>query len=438
MVGLLTKNKLLTVLIRKHVEDNDPNHQEEVFSELPPMDGKHAWMIAAGTALISVPVSFAYLWGLIQDYYEKNETFVTEPDVNMRLTTVGILNQSIGLTFCFFASILYSIMPRKRLILLGTVLISGGFVSAAYATSIWHLYLSLGLCSGSGAAIMQSVCVRTIPEWFQKQIGLAFGIQFAVTAVGGLTFPYMVVMINNNLGIAWTMKILGLIFFVTCTCGLAIIKHRIPPKTTVKQGFKQATDFRVFKNKLFLLFFFTGPIQLIGQYIVLNLLPLYATAIGLSGYHAAATISTMAGIGLLGKLLAGLVSDKIGPVNTYMIYTSVCSISVLFVWMFAYNFVVLMMFAILMGFFFYSYPVIAPPVTLAIVGFDLYPAASTVRGLGFSVALVGPVLSSYMENSNQNGYYFYSKLFCGLVYALAGIMCLIIKLQMTNKFFVKV
>ena len=89
-------------------------------------------------------------------------------------------------------------------------------------------------------------------------------------------------------------------------------------------------------------------------------------------------------------------------------------------------------------FIYFFLDIIAPPVTLAIVGFDLYPAASTVRGLGFSVALVGPVLASYMETINYNGDYLYSKLFCGLAYAVTAIMCLIIKIRMNGKFFIKI
>ena len=65
--------------------------------------------------------------------------------------------------------------PRK-VILLGTLLVGGGWILAGYSQNIIHLSLTYGLMAGSGVGIIYGVPMAVVARWFPDKTGFAVGL----------------------------------------------------------------------------------------------------------------------------------------------------------------------------------------------------------------------------------------------------------------------
>jgi nitrate/nitrite transporter NarK len=84
-----------------------------------------------------------------------------------------------------------------------------------------------------------------------------------------------------------------------------------------------------------------------------NLLYLvYSAAIGLSPSDAASIISVFAACNAVGRIVSGLVADRIGNLNVLIVCNFMTGLFCFVIWLFAGTRSVLMVFAALWGFFY--------------------------------------------------------------------------------------
>ena len=72
---------------------------------------------------------------------------------------------------------------------------------------VWQLILLQGVGVGIGGGIVYMPVVKLLPEWFSERRGLASGIIFSGTGVGGFVFPLVLNALLNKVGLRWTLRI---------------------------------------------------------------------------------------------------------------------------------------------------------------------------------------------------------------------------------------
>lgn len=89
-------------------------------------------------------------------------------------------------------------------------------------------------------------------EWFVERRGLASGILFAGTGVGGTIFPLVVQGLLNRFGYKAAMVSLGLAFLIMNAIALLFIKRRVPlPAKGATHAPRAQFDWSVTKTKAF-------------------------------------------------------------------------------------------------------------------------------------------------------------------------------------------
>ena len=73
--------------------------------------------------------------------------------------------------------------------ILGLALLILSLITASFAKRVVHLILTQGLLYGLGGALLYSPFIFYLDEWFDRRKGLAFGVLWARTAVGGIVVP---------------------------------------------------------------------------------------------------------------------------------------------------------------------------------------------------------------------------------------------------------
>ena len=187
--------------------------------------------------------------------------------------------------------------------------------------------------------------VGTLAHWFNERRGLASGVAWIGSGIGGVIFPLMLQSLIPRIGWAWSLRVFGLILFVLCGISVALCRSRVPPRngdaTTWRDTVPSA---RVFRDGTGAMAMTTAGVALtdMAYFIPVTYIPSYyiarqhlssdATLTGSTAF-AYQLIAISNGSSCVGRLLAGYVSDRLGRFNTMIISLFLCTVSVLGFWL---------------------------------------------------------------------------------------------------------
>ncbi|XP_052035455.1 monocarboxylate transporter 5 isoform X2 [Apodemus sylvaticus] len=98
---------------------------------------------------------------------------------------IGSIMSSLRFLAGPLAAIICDILGEKTTSIIGTLLVSGGYLISSWATSIPFLCVTMGLLPGLGSAFLYQVAAVVITKYFKKRLGLST----AIARSGmGLTF----------------------------------------------------------------------------------------------------------------------------------------------------------------------------------------------------------------------------------------------------------
>ncbi|KAI9322164.1 major facilitator superfamily domain-containing protein [Dichotomocladium elegans] len=414
-------------------EGEHREQQGKDIDEAP--DGGYGWFVVLGSFLLLFTIFGTTIsWGVMQDYYEQN-VFGETATVQLSLVSNIILLVTVGGSL--FSRTIELLFGVRRALIVAAFLYSAGLVAAGSATQIWQLYLALGVCTGCGDAIIYAVPMRVVPQWFTKRRGTAMSIVASATGLGGLVVPFIMNRVNEALGAPWTFRIMGIAFFVLNLSSSLLVKERVRPTTKLT---KVSDIFRpkLFKKIEFLLWCGAGMFQIFYLYIPPFFLPSYGTHIGLTPSQGSALVSVFSALNFVGRVVSGIMADRIGALNANMIYTFMVCITGFLVWTFAHTYATVMVCSVLFGFFGGSFYALCGPITAQIMGMELYPFAFTLLMLSNCPALFGATIVSAIERVSSIEPFMTYKLFTGATAALAFILMGILRFRLSPKLIVKV
>ncbi|KAI8333735.1 major facilitator superfamily domain-containing protein [Chlamydoabsidia padenii] len=435
---------------KKEVSHSDSGNQEKQQQQQSNddfQDGGYGWLVVLGAFMVQV-TSFgtATSWGVMQDYYHENRLGLPPPaETTTQMENQQLLNLSFVGTIALIstnicgplAQILTSILGHRIVLLAGTFCVTLGLIFAGFATEIWHLYLTQGILFGIGASLMYCTIMGVAPLWFNKRRGLALGIVASGSGIGGLIIPFIQNAVNERLGSGWTYRILGLICFACDLIAVAFVKPRIPVPRQRKR-ISDIIQLGVLKDRNFLLFCVGSMVSLLGYFIPYFFLPTYATFIGLSASQGAALVATSSAMNFLGRIAAGVCADRIGKINTNILFTVIGGLSSLLIWPFAYSYGVLMAYAVIFGIFCGSYFALLSPITAQLLGFERFPTGLSIMLISNVVSVFGPNIASAIENSVNATPFFSYKIFSGVAYLVGAIFLFTLKIRLSRNLFAKV
>jgi oxalate/formate antiporter len=200
--------------------------------------------------------------------------------------TLGVPLSAIQVTFTLvivlqtFSSPLQGYLVDKfgpRLLIAMGCLLSGlGWITAAYVSSLWGLYLTYGLFCGIGTGIVYVAIVGLMVRWFPDHRGFATGVVAAGYGFGALLTNVPVYNMINESGYQHTLIVFGIILgLVGAAAALAI---RLPtaadtlPQPTVETSATGTPPNQMLRSKVFWLMFVmmtmmsTGGLMIISQF----------------------------------------------------------------------------------------------------------------------------------------------------------------------------
>jgi MFS family permease len=216
-------------------------------------------------------------------------------------------------------------------LLLGVFFETLSLIGASFASQIWQLFLSQGVCFGWGMGFLFVGSVGVVPQWFGARRSLANGIATAGSGVGGLIYSLATEAMIERISLAWAFRILGIVSFGANFACAVLVKDRNKQVGSSQLAF----DARLFKRVEFLLLLGYGFFSMLGYIVLLFSLPNYAASVGLTSKQGA-TVGALLNLGQgIGRPPIGLFSDSVGRINIAGLMTFLSGLFALVIWTFA-------------------------------------------------------------------------------------------------------
>ncbi|XP_060060245.1 monocarboxylate transporter 11 isoform X3 [Erinaceus europaeus] len=195
--------------------------------------------------------------------------------------------------------------------MVGGVLTSLGFVFSAFASSMLHLFLGLGLLAGSGWALVFAPALGTLSRYFSSRRVLAVGLALTGNGVSSLLLAPALQLLLDTFGWRGALLLLGAITLHLTPCGALLRPLALPGDPAAPpRGPLAALGLGLFTRRAFLVFAL-GTALVGGGYFVpyVHLAP-HALDRGLGGYGAALVVA-VAAVGDAGaRLVCGWLADQ--------------------------------------------------------------------------------------------------------------------------------
>ncbi|CAI6335742.1 unnamed protein product [Periconia digitata] len=310
-----------------------------------PDGGKDAWLCLLGSACCLF-CSFGWLncVGVFQSYYSQNQLQDYSASQIAWIASLEIFMMFLpGPLVGFF----YDNVGPKPLLLVGGFFHVFGLMMTSLCTEYYQFILAQGICSPLGLNCIFNAGLNTIPTWFLKKRGLAFGIMAAGSGLGGIIFPIMASHLIPSIGFGWTMRTFGFVILGLLVIACATVKSRLSPRP---RKWQLAVFIEPFQDTRYTLTVISAFVFFFGLFIPINYIEIQALSSGMSQRLAGYLLSILNAASIFGRVIPGALADKFGPYNFQSIMAYVSAIIVLVLGLTASNNAAFIVYAVLYGF----------------------------------------------------------------------------------------
>ncbi|CAD0096830.1 unnamed protein product [Aureobasidium mustum] len=198
---------------------------------------------------------------------------------------------------------------------------NGGFTAWLQVLSGFMCFMSAwGMVNAFG--VFQDFYSSTlIPD------AVAMGIAASGSSFGGVIFPIIFRRLEPQIGFGWATRVIGFISLATLLVPCFCIKARAFPKSR-----RKLLDFAAFKEPAYALFSLASFVGFVGLYVPFFYISTYARDVsGLEDTLSFYMLPMMSAGSIAGRIIPGLVADKVGALNV-LGFCNLCASILGFCW----------------------------------------------------------------------------------------------------------
>jgi len=315
-----------------------------------------------------------------------------------------------GLIFYLLGSVTGHVSDRfgPRLIVgVGAATMGVGLVLTAFIGKVWVGYLTYGIGVGVGSACVYVPTLAIIGGWFVRRRNTALGIAAAGTGCGTLLMPPLAAWMIERYGWRATDLVLG----VACAALLAGCAIVVRPPPLAPAGAKRSLA-GVVRSRAFIMLYASWVLATTALFVPFVFLPAFAVSHGASDVAASALLSLLGGMGILGRVGIGPLSERIGMLRLFKGSVLIMAASYL-IWLTVSAYHWQVVFAILLGL---GYGIRISLMPAVLIEFFGLPNLGAILGIFFTAsgisASLGPLLAGWIVDATDSYRW-------GIVFALA-------------------
>ncbi|MFM5025255.1 MFS transporter [Aeromonas caviae] len=268
------------------------------------------YLTLLGTIITQFALGSVYTWSLFNAQLSDK---LDEP-VSQVAFAFGLLSLSL-------AGKLQERFGVRNVTLGAGVLLGIGFFLTAHASNLAMLYLCAGIlvgfADGTGYLMTLSNCVK----WFPERKGLISACSIGAYGLGSLGFKYINLLLLSSNGLETTFQLWGLIAMSMVLVGGMLMKDAPKQAAAVQQSesrdFTLAEAMRKPQYWMLALMFLTACMS--GLYVIGVAKDIGEKMVGLPAVVAANAVAIIAMANLGGRLVLGILSDKMSRIRVITI-----------------------------------------------------------------------------------------------------------------------
>ena len=398
---------------------------------------KNQYFVLISSLFINLCIGGFYAWSIFAaGFMDKfNWSLNTVTNVFMVGSIVGPIANIIG------GRLLDKKGPRF-VVLSGSVLYAGGNIGCGIIVSSLGLYACC-ICIASGMSLVYTTTLNNSIKIFPKKKGLISGIMTSCVGVSTIVMAPLVQKMISIMDVSATYRMLGILFMVVMVGCSFFIKDMSTNVTTEKTidvhiingnvDRREMSPKELLKTPLYYILVF---LFFIGGFAGLTMTSQVALAaeemVCVTAAVAALAVSWFSFANSLGKLIWGVISDKIGRYNCLIvIFLILIGGEILLSTVIPAQWVKFVAGVIMVALCYGGFVGVFPAITAENFGFKNQGTNYSLVMLGFSLGgLVGPKVSVIMKNLGTTP--FSLSYFATALLAIIGLVVLIV-MQVYNK-----
>lgn len=363
---------------------------------------KKRWLILITSCIVALSIGSLYAWSAFATPMKLYLEELNGHEI-ASLTIVFTIANAVGPITMISGGFINDKIGPKWVLVIGGILFGGGMIGCGFSTSVTGLIVAYGGGVGLGLGLVYGVIVSNTVKFFPDRSGFAGGLITACYGGSSIIIPIVANALYSAYGITMAFKIIGAVILVV-VIGSSFIIQKCPAEFSAglssSQSEMHVSRSREFNYRqmlatpLFYLMLITmtcGAFS--GMMIISQASSLSQELLGLTIEHAAIVVSFIALFNMLGRLISGIVSDKIGIINTMKIVFIILIIANISLTFTSSNLGLLFYFGTAcVGFSFGSIMGIYPSFTAQQFGRQNNSVNYGIMFIGFAVAgLIGPM-----------------------------------------------
>jgi len=213
----------------------------------------------------------------------------------------------------------------RTVIATGGLFLGAGWIAMSATSELWHPYVFYGVVAALGMSTANVPCGATVARWFVRRRGLATGLATAGGSFGAFACPPIAQLLVSRVGWRWAYVVFGVAILLTLNL-LAPLMKRDPEKLGLMPDGDPPADVRLVRPErgrdftmvqamrtraFWMLFALFSATWLPIFTPLVHLVPL-ARGLGIAPLVAATLVSAIGLAGIVGRLVMGGVSDRVG------------------------------------------------------------------------------------------------------------------------------
>ncbi|KAL0940058.1 monocarboxylate permease-like protein [Colletotrichum truncatum] len=276
-----------------------------------------------------------FLQGPLREYPSSTVSWITSLQV-WTMTFMGAL----------FGRLYDSYGPRY-LLYGGTVVYVFGLMMTSLSTKYYQFILAQSIVSSIGSSAAFNASMASVTSWFFRRRGAALGIMVSGSSLGGVILPIMMSKMIDQVGFPWAIRAVAFLFLLLLSIACLTVKSRLPPRPRpflfreYLDGLRQPV-FAVTICAMFLFYW--------GMFLPFNFVILQAKAQGMDENLVIYLLPIMNAVSIPGRIIPGIVADKLGRYNSMIIITFISAVFCLALWIPGKGNAAIIVFLVIFGF----------------------------------------------------------------------------------------
>ncbi|WP_312242260.1 MFS transporter [Pantoea sp.] len=280
---------------------------------LPPSHQRARWLTLIGTVLTQFALGSVYTWSLFNGQLSHK----LDAPISQVAFSFGLLSLGLAIASSLAGKLQERFGVRNVTIGAG-VMMALGFWLTSYADNLMMLWLSagvlVGLADGAGYLMTLSNCVK----WFPERKGVISACAIGAYGLGSLGFKFICGWLLATQGLEQTFVIWGIMAMTMIIIG-ALLMREAPLQSAGVNTALQARNFTLAQSMrmpqywMLALMFLTACMS--GLYVIGVAKDIGEGLVHLSTQTAANAVTVIAIANLSGRLVLGVLSDKMARIR---------------------------------------------------------------------------------------------------------------------------